>query len=215
MADWGDGMRGRALALGLAVALVMAYLGSTTAGAARPNITAVGDAHCVGVVKLTTAVKFVNTDYPEDTTLNVSLKTLGSLSCTGTTGNGKVLLRAAKVTGTYQRKHNCVFTTGTIGVKPGWNLYVQWKGSGGKIASTTIGFTNSEGIPVWDPAKRVGGVILPSTTAPVGSSSVFGSYAGTGTSNAYIVSPPGVVEWQDAYCNNSSRRDKAFLVLNL
>ena len=203
-------MRGGFVAIGLAVSIAAVGLGSGTAGAAKPNITAVGNVHCSGGAKLAT---FVSTQAlpgsPHADEANpgnhnfVLLR--GRLGCAGTTGNPSVRVFQAKVTGSWYRASG--YAPSLYGVQDGWRISVEWKAKGGKVSGTSIQYSNSQ--------ASLYGWQIPSPSAPVGTSSVLGSFANSGPSKAQI-NVFTLMPWLNGYiANNGNRRDGAGMTLDL
>jgi hypothetical protein len=74
------------------------------------------------------------------------------------------------------------------GVADGVNLTLRWKAAGGKLTPTRIRYSNSF-FKVGN--SRIGDPYAwsaPSSTAPAGTSTVTGSYAGSGSSRAVLFS---------------------------
>jgi hypothetical protein len=118
----------------------------------------------------------------------------GTLRCSGTTGNAAVTVTKAKVKGVVVRNYGAyihndgagsVWTCRPItGVAHGGGLTLTWKAKGGKLANTQVRFTNSRFRDI--PWPISGLLELPSAAGPAGSTSVTGSYAGTGTARAVL-----------------------------
>jgi hypothetical protein len=145
---WERAMAGKQVSKKVAALMLCGALAGTfvvvvdSAGAAKPTITATGEAGCSGVAK--GKVKFsppLRNVSPFGTKVTVKVN-LGN-SCSGTTGNPLVTPIGAKVTieGVVKGTTPC---TGGFSLGPN-TAEIKWKGQGGKINPTQLHFVDAAG----------------------------------------------------------------------
>jgi hypothetical protein len=171
-----------------AVAIALTLFGGTVVSASpasaakpKPTIQATGDVTCGGAVTMKAGA------YAMAGFGTVTAKFKARLRCQGSTGNSLVKVKRAIVSGTYQHQGDCSILGVHSHASPA-NTYVAlmnitWKAVGGKMNTTYVGYSNHD--------ARADGWKLPAPS-PAGTSTVSGSYAGTGTSGAHIgiAAPP-------------------------
>ncbi len=155
------------LAGGVVLALAttgLAFVATSSAGAAKPVVTAVGSVSCLGSGRVKAITQGVS---PNNQVLLAAKIKAG---CSGTTGNPNVTVTSAKISLSLHHTGDCGATFPSqisVGIK--------WKAQGGKVTST--GFTaNADGNSY--------GWSFPSASGPSGSSG--GSYASSNPPNGNI-----------------------------